>query len=339
MSTPPPQHHQIPNFIFSDGTGPTNVHLAYLDINSSASKVALTPTCFRSRLALDLTFQDTALQSHRIIVVALFGNGESSSPSNMAHFPVSLRYEDCVRAQHELLIQHLNIEAIDVILGFSMGGQCAYHWTLMYPECVQSAVIICSPARTSRHNHQFLEGLKAALVYSADYRKTKQIDRDHNHETGATSGSGSVSDGLRAFGKAYSAWLTSPEWFEKEMYKSIGYETLGDWDADAAGMNYLNWHPDDLLAMLGMWQKGDVTLVTGDSSLQEALARLRARVLVMPSETDQYFRWEAAEIESSLIIRSTFKRIPSAWGHLAGLGYGLEDREFMERAIEEFLRE
>jgi homoserine O-acetyltransferase len=327
MPEPTAQKFQIDNFTFTDGTGPTSIQLAYLDINPTADKVALIPTCFRGRLATTLTFSHGALKNYRVIVVALFGNGESSSPSNMTNFPQSLNYQDCVRAQHQLMKSYLNIQAIDVVVGFSMGGQCSYYWTLMYPELVRNAVIICSSARTSRHNYQFLEGPKAALECSADYRKGESNEA-----------SSKPLAGLRAFGKAYSAWLTSPEWFEKGMYKSMGYETLGDWDRDAAGNNYYNWNPDDLLAMVGMWQTGDVTSISGDASLQEALSRIKACVLVMPCSTDQYFRWEASGKEAHAIPRSTFKVIPSAWGHLAGLGYNAEDKAFMDQAIAEFLK-
>lgn len=327
MSAPTPKHHEIKDFTFKDGTGPTSVQLAYLDINPTADKVALVVSCFRGRLATTLNFSDGALKDHRVIVVALFGNGESSSPSNKADFPASPNYQDCVRAQHHLMT-HLRIQSIDVVVGFSMGGQCAYHWTLMHPEMVQNAVINCSSARTSRHNYQFLEGPKAALEYSADYRKTY-----------GSEASPKPLGGLKAFGKAYSAWLASAEWFEGEMYQSLGYKTLSDWDDDAGSGNYHDWHPDDLLAKLGMWQRGDVTSITGDASLPEALARIKARALVMPCSTDQYFRWEASEKEARAIPRATFKVIPSAWGHLAGLGQSAADKEFMDQAIADFLKE
>ncbi|KAK4869291.1 hypothetical protein LT330_006291 [Penicillium expansum] len=328
MSGPKSQHYQIDDFTFEDGTGPTSIQLAFLDINPTADKVALVLTCFRGRLQSTLNFSHGTLKEHRVIVVALFGNGESSSPSNMANFPPSVNYQDCVRAQHQLIHSHLKIQAIDVVVGFSMGGQCSYYWTLMYPELVRNAVIICSSARTSRHNYQFLEGPKAALEYSADYRKGD-----------STRPSSKPLGGLRAFGKAYSAWLTSPEWFEKEMYQSLGYKTLSDWDKDTAGTNYHNWHPDDLLAMVGMWQRGDITLISGDVSLQETLSRIKARVLVMPCSTDQYFRWEASETEARVIPHSTFKVIPSVWGHLAGLGCNPADKDFMDEAITWFLKE
>ncbi|CDM28999.1 hypothetical protein DTO013E5_1212 [Penicillium roqueforti] len=329
------QLYEIPNFSFQDGTTLPLARLAYLDLNSDVSKTALVITCFRGRLKSTSIFADGALRDHRIIVVALFGNGESSSPSNTPGFPSSINYRDCVRAQHELLTVHLKVQSLDVVVGFSMGGQCAYHWTLMYPDLVQSAVVICSSARTSRHNYQFLEGPKAALQNAVDY-----VDKDR-----VTSPATGISRGVHAFGKAYSAWLTSAEWFEQQAYRSLGYAALGDWDRDVTGVNYAGWNPDDLLAMLHMWQSGDVSSLVdseGDSkdderSLESALSRIRARVLLMPCRTDQYFRWEASEREAGSITAATLKVIPSVWGHLAGAGVNKADTEWLDRAITEFL--
>jgi homoserine O-acetyltransferase len=241
----------IDNFEFQDGSPAAPVKLAYLDINPTGKKTALVITCFRGRLQSTLNFSDGALEHHRVIVAALFGNGESSSPSNMTaqRVPETFDYRDCVRAQYQLLVSHLNIKELDVVLGFSMGGQCTYYWTLMYPEMVLNAIVICSSARTSKHNFQFLEGPKAALENSRDY----QPKRTSSDSTSATK-SAVPTHGLRAFGKAYSAWLTSAEWFEQEKYRTLGYATLGDWDSVVAGTSYYSWHPDDLLTKIRMWQ-------------------------------------------------------------------------------------
>ncbi|OIW24529.1 alpha/beta-hydrolase [Coniochaeta ligniaria NRRL 30616] len=329
------QLYEIHDFSFQDGTTLSSVRLAYLDLNPKASKTALVITCFRGRLKSTLTFANGALRDHRVIVVALFGNGESSSPSNTPDFPSAIDYRDCVRAQHKLLTSHLNIPSLDVVMGFSMGGQCTYYWTLMYPDLVRNAIIICSSARTSRHNHQFLEGPKAALQNAVDY-----VNRDR----AAASPPGSISRGVRAFGKAYSAWLTSAEWFDREAYKSLGYRTLRDWDRDVTGTNYVGWDPDDLLAMVRMWQGGDVTaLIDGggdddeEQSLKRALSQIKTRVLLMPCRTDQYFSWEASRREARCIPAATLKVIPSIWGHLAGAGSNKADTEWMDRAIAEFL--
>ncbi|KAI8711111.1 AB hydrolase-1 domain-containing protein [Fusarium sp. LHS14.1] len=319
------QYFEIKDFVFEDGTRLASTQLAYLDLNPEAHKTALIITCFRGQLQSTLNFSRGALQSHRIIVVALFGNGESSSPSNTQGFPGSVDYRDCVHAQRDLL-HHLGIQSLDVVLGFSMGGQCTYYWTMMHPEFVANAIVICSSARTSRHNHQFLEGPKAALINSCDY-----VDK-------ARSPNSPPLRGLGAFGKAYSAWLTSAEWFEQEEYKSMGYETQEAWDMSMAVTSYYSWGPDDLLAQLSMWQRGDITVLSDSSSLQAALAQIKARVLLMPCQTDQYFRWEASQKESSLIQDATLNVIPSIWGHLAGIGTNSVDREWLDKAIDEFLK-
>ncbi|VUC27448.1 unnamed protein product [Clonostachys rosea] len=321
---------EIAGFCFQNGSTLSTARLAYLDINPSSQKTALIITSFRGRLQSTLTFENGALQKYRIIVVALFGNGESSSPSNSAEFPDSIDYRDCVRAQR-LLLEALGIKVLDIVMGFSMGGQCAYYWTAMHPEFVRNAIIICASARTSRHNYQFLEGPKAALVNSIDYIAYK------------SNGSGASDNpvrGLRAFGKAYSAWLTSAEWFDRELYLTLGYRSFRDWDHHVAGLNYDSWNPDDLLAKLRMWQGGDITKAdqrAADQSLEETLSRIQARVLLMPCLTDQYFRWEASERESSHLPRATLKVIPSVWGHLAGFGVNGEDTEWMDREIAEFV--
>ncbi|KAH7127832.1 Alpha/Beta hydrolase protein [Dactylonectria estremocensis] len=318
----------LADFNFEDGTTLPNIQLAYLDLNSSASKLAVIQTCFRGRLTSTLNFAKGALRDYRIIILALLSNGESSSPSNKPGFPTSIYYQDCVRAQHELL-NHLSIGKVDVMIGFSMGGQCTYYWTVMHPDFVQNAVIICSSAHTSRHNYQFLEGPKTALENSIDYADRSQSPALPKSPRG-----------LRAFGKAYSAWLTSAEWFDQGLYKDLGYETLQDWDKDVAGANYDSWDPDDLLTKLRMWQNGNIAACDPSSgdSLEETLSHIKARVLLMPCRTDQYFCWEASERECKLIPDAQLKVIPSVWGHLAGAGSNQKDSDWMDHEISEFLR-
>ncbi|KZL69401.1 homoserine O-acetyltransferase [Colletotrichum tofieldiae] len=318
----PVRHFDLPNFAFTDGTSLPLARLAYLDINSTVPKVALIPTCFKGTLHSTLNFSSGALHNHRIIVIALFGNGESSSPSNTPSFPASLDYRDCVRAQHALLA-HLGVDVVDVMLGFSMGGQTTYHWTVMYPAVVRNAVIICSSARTSGHNRQFLEGPSAALENAADYTGEPQ---DH------------APRGVRAFGKAYSAWLTSAEWFDQHLYKDMGYDSLRAWDMDTTGPRYDGWYPNNLLVKLRMWQNGDVGVLAAGGGLDEALKRIEARVLLMPCRTDQYFRPDASEREANLLKKGSLKVIPSVWGHLAGAGSNPADVEWMDEQIAAFLQ-
>lgn len=322
-------YYQLKDFKFHDGTVLPTVRLAYREFNPTAQKTALIPTCFRGRIATTTNFTNGALRDHRVIVVALLGNGESSSPSNTANFPRTLEYSDCVRAQYQLIKEHLHIPCLDVIVGFSMGGQCTYHWTAMYPEMVRNAVIICSSAKTSLHNYQFLEGPKAALVNSIDYEdggfRTKGI---------------TPLRGLHAFGRAYSAWLTSAPWFEGRLFEKLGYQSLDEW-TEGAMEGYNDWDPDDLLVMLGMWQRSDIAASVDAGmekrSLTGVLGGLKARILLMPCLTDQYFTWEASQREASYLKDAQLAVIPSVWGHVAGGGMNPEDHEWVDLRIASFL--
>ncbi|KAL2812554.1 Alpha/Beta hydrolase protein [Aspergillus cavernicola] len=326
------QFYDLKNFTFTQGTTLPSVRLAYQIFNPKAAKTALIPTCFRGRISTTLNFCTGALYDYKVIVVALFGNGESSSPSNTPNFPKRLDYRDCVRAQHALVTMHLGLDHLDTVLGFSMGGQCAYHWIAMHPMMVGNAVIICSSARTSLHNIQFLEGPKAALVNSADY-----VD-------GSSRIQGQVPlRGLHAFGTAYSAWLTSAEWFEQELFQAQGYANRQAWADDVGRKRYEDWHPEDLLVMLDMWQRGDVRVAVNlrgeNLSLEEALAEFKTRILLMPCLTDQYFKKEVSEREATHLPHGHLAVIPSVWGHLAGSGCNSEDNRWMERRIADFLQE
>ncbi|KAJ5466570.1 hypothetical protein N7539_009526 [Penicillium diatomitis] len=323
------QHYDLENFRYQNGDSAPTVRVAYREFNPTARKVALIPTCFRGRINETLNFTAGALRDYRVIVVALLGNGESSSPSNTENFPSSLDYRDCVRAQYRLLQEKLEIVSIDVIVGFSMGGQCAYYWTAMYPDVVRAAVIICSSAKTSLHNYQFLEGPKAALTSSVDY-----------NDAALRSQAGGSLRGLHAFARAYSAWLTSAEWFEQRLFEKLGHRSLEDW-SQAGDQGYEDWHPDNLLVMLGMWQRADLGAVVGFDGtkvpIDEALQTLTPRILLMPCQTDQYFTPEFSQKEASHLKNGQLAIIPSIWGHVAGGGGNPEDTEWMDQTIARFL--
>lgn len=323
------EYYELKNFTFQNGETLPLVRLAYRDFNPSGTKTALIPTCFRGRINTTLNFTNGALQSHRVIVVALLGNGESSSPSNTANFPSTISYEDCVRAQYSLITEGLGIYTLNVIVGFSMGGQCTYHWAAMHPELIQSAVIICSSARTSLHNRQFLEGPKTALLHSIDYNDNS-LTRN-----------GMPIRGLHAFGRAYSAWLTSAQWFEEQLFKKQGFQSLEEWANVIGGRNYEDWHPENLLAMLRMWQRSDISMtmssINDEMTIEATLRSLVTRILLMPCSTDQYFKWEASKTEADFLQNGELAVIPSIWGHVAGGGGNHEDTEWMDQRIRRFL--
>ncbi|KAJ5382030.1 uncharacterized protein N7496_004458 [Penicillium cataractarum] len=322
------EYFELQGFKFQNGVTLPKVRLAYREFNPTAQKIALIPTCFRGRINTTLNFTTGVLRDHRVIVVALLGNGESSSPSNTENFPSTLDYRDCVQAQYELITKKFNLSSIDVMIGFSMGGQCTYHWAAVYPQMLRNAVIICSSAKTSLHNYQFLEGPKAALSHSIDYNDSAMRTQ------------GVPLRGLHAFSRAYSAWLTSAEWFEQRLFEKSGFKTIEEW-SKAGEEGYEDWHADDLLVMLGMWQRSDIGVALGSGSenlpIEKALESLNTRILLIPCQTDQYFKWEVSEKEVSYLKNGELAVIPSIWGHIGGGGANPKDTEWMNRRIAKFL--
>ena len=84
-----------------------------------------------------------------VIVVDLFGNGISSSPSNSPSqagyaFP-RFSVADAVRAQHTLLTEHLGIPHVKAVMGLSMGAIQALQWAVDYPDYMDKV------ARRRRH--------------------------------------------------------------------------------------------------------------------------------------------------------------------------------------------
>ena len=142
-----------------------------------------------------------------IIIPALFGNGQSSSPSilqSTSPFPKCSFYDN-VRAQYTLVTQHLNITHLRAVIGWSMGAAQTYQWATQYPDFMDLMVPFCGSARTALHNQVFLEGVKSALLAA------KHVPSGGSGEDGAGQNVRTWTDkekevGLKAFGRGYAGW-------------------------------------------------------------------------------------------------------------------------------------
>ncbi len=263
-----------------------------------------------------------------IIVPNMFGNGLSSSPSNTpppferAAFP-NITIHDNVVCQHRLVTEHLGIEHLRLVFGFSMGAQQAFQWGALYPEMVDAIVPLCGSARISPHNYLFLDGVKAALMADAAFA-------DGWYETPPVKG-------LRAFSRVYAGWALSQDFFREKEYRKMGLVSLEDAVRFLEGYFRRN-DANDLLAMLWTWQHADISANSRyNGDFRAALGAIRARAVVMPCETDLYFRVRDNELEVELMPNAELRPIPSIWGHAAGLGVNPSDNEFIDTALRELL--
>jgi homoserine O-acetyltransferase len=195
----------------------------------------------------------------------------------------------------------------------------------MYPDFVKQCVCICGSAKTSFHNYAFLEGPLAALMQSSDYENGRY--REHGKKP---------TRGIKAFGRAYTAWLYSADWFRQELWRSEKVSTIAQFmkvHEDMVG----DWDAEDLIILGRQWQAGDVGKV-GKGYEHVMREVISARMLVMPGSTDQYFRYEDSEMEVSLLQNAELATIPSVWGHAAGGGSHKPDAEWMDKRIKAWLK-
>jgi homoserine acetyltransferase len=97
-----------------------------------------------------------------------------------------------------------------------------------------------------------------------------------------------------------------------------------------------DWDPEDLLVKARCWQNGDVGQVGGNGDWKTALKGVKARVLVMPCDNDQYFQARDCEEEVKFLSDVKLEIIKSVWGHAAG-GDNPDDAEWVDGRIAAFL--
>jgi homoserine O-acetyltransferase len=262
-----------------------------------------------------------------IVIPDMFSNGLSSSASDTPDYPAVVTMADNVRAQHRLLTEHFGVTRVAAAYGFSMGAGQAYHWAALYPDLVERAIIVCGSARTSLHNKVFLSGLLRTLEAAPQYLGDGRFSAEPEAA-------------VRAFAHIYAAWGLSQDFYRERLYETaLGAPDLAtfiktDWeDSFAAGQ------AANLYAQAVTWNEADISandLYDGD--LAAALAAIRARVLLMPSATDLYFRVADNEAELAHLRDGVLAVIPSIWGHRAGSPEGIpDDLDFLTRHVRDWL--
>ncbi|PGH28248.1 hypothetical protein AJ80_00139 [Polytolypa hystricis UAMH7299] len=306
-----------------------NAHIAYKTFGDPSLPAIVYPTWFSGHIENNLWLigedKELSPKKYFIIIPALFGNGQSSSPSNtpaVKPFP-RVSFYDNVRAQHELVTKHFGITHLRAVLGWSMGAAQTFQWAAQYPDFMDAIAPFCGSAKTSIHNQAMLEGIKSTLLAAKGFNsKTGEI--------GVSSDSGSYKGwtpqerevGLKAFGRAYSGWGFSQAFYREKLHETaLGYKSLEDFLERFWEPLFGSRDPENLVTMLQTWQNGDISQqkpYNGD--FEEALKGIKAKALVLPSKTDLYFPPEDSEYEvaNMQLGVGTLDVYPSIWGHWAG---------------------
>src|SRR6201987_4155069 len=201
---------------------------------------------------------DKALDTSKLFLVAteLFGNGNSSSPSNTPEpfhgprFPVTT-IRDNVEAVHRLLTEELKVTHLRAIVGFSMGAEQAFQWAVSYPTFADRLVATAGTAKCYPHGIVRLESEINAITMDPAFK-----DGDYTAQP---------TKGVEEFALIWTAWLYGQEWWRKELWRegakpgTTFESTLKDYrpnfipGADA----------NDLILQMRTWEKHDVGATPG----------------------------------------------------------------------------
>jgi homoserine O-acetyltransferase/O-succinyltransferase len=223
-----------------------------------------------------------------VICPGQIGNGITSSPSTTAgRFP-EVTIGDDVTAQHRLVSEHLGIERLELVLGFSMGAQQAYEWAVRLPGMVGRLAVFAGLARTTPANDLLVAAAAEALATGDT--------QPHAHFWAATA--------------------LSADLYRHEAWREAGFGSVADLVTRLFVDDFARLEPADLLTQLAKWRRADVARHAG-GDLEAALGRITARTAVTAFSHDNLFPVADCRAEQALIARSSFGVVESVWGHYA----------------------
>ena len=263
-----------------------------------------------------------------IVVVNIFGNGVSASPSNQpapfdrARFP-RFTILDNVLLQRRLLTERFGIDILRAVIGRSMGAQLAFQWGSYFPEKVERILPLAGSARTSPHNFVFLQNVRMALTSDPAWQQGEYATQP--------------TLALERMRLIFDSWGLSQTWYRQALYGQQGCATAENFinrkvPAPARDVN-------DFLAQVRTWERADISdNDTYKKDFPTALRAIKARAIVMPSRTDLYFPPEDSEIEVSHMPNAELRVLESVWGHRAAApGTDPRDTAFFDAAIRDLL--
>lgn len=234
-----------------------------------------------------------------VITVDALGGGGSSKPADGlgAEFP-AYTIRDMVHAQHQLVTQRLGLQSLKAVGGPSMGSFQALEWGIHYPDFAKGLLLIVPSARGDRHVQSIFDAVIQTIKLDPKWNNGNYADNPV--------------DGIVTAGMIYFPWLTSDEHLNtlvgdeqyRQAQRAFGTAWAKVWDARSLIYRYEATAKHDVANPF-------------NGNLPEALGRIKAKALVMPSMTDRTLPpYMAREIYRG-VKNSVYVEIPSYMGHLA----------------------
>ncbi|WP_442870455.1 alpha/beta fold hydrolase [Aneurinibacillus sp. Ricciae_BoGa-3] len=244
-------------------------------------------------------------------------NPETGDCYGMA-FP-QFTYRDMAGIQFKIITE-MGIEKLVAVIGPSAGGMQALNWAVHFPDNVEAVVSVIS-------------GGASPILTSLAYLQSAidAIKLDPNWREGSYYGESEPEQGLALALQLMNLGAYQYGWYDAN-YKRVAadiapYQSLNNpptfltqfKEAIAQRMNTYDANHYLYTARAAMLHN----IANGFSSMEEALSRITARVLMIPCKTDLLFppqySWEVVDIINKAGGHAACYEIDSPLGHMAGV--------------------
>ncbi len=217
-----------------------------------------------------------------------------------SYFP-SITIRDMVNA-HELLRRHLGIEKIHTVIGGSQGGQQAVEWNILHPELFTNLVLVATNAQHSPWGIAFNESQRLAVKADRTYYS-------NNPEGGQKGLAAARSIALLSY-RNYNTYC--------ETQKEDSAEKTDDYNSSS----YQRYQGEKLVKRFNAYSYVTLSKAMdshnvgrGRESVEKALAKVKAKTLVVGISSDLLFPLTEQRFLANHIPVAFYSTIDSFYGH------------------------
>lgn len=265
---------------------------------------------------------------HFIILPGQFGNGFSSSPSNTpppfdrgAFPPIAIA--DDVIAQHRLLTEHLGINEVKLVLGWSVGALQTYEWAVRFPSMIKRMASIAGAPQPSPWTLHWLRTVIEEPVTS-----------DPAFNGGFYAAPADVQAGLRRQGHLMTLTLPPVGYLRPEILNALGFASVDDFVRGFFEGFMIGQDPNNLICQARKARSADPA-EGGDR--RTALGRITAKTLIVAFTGDVMFGPAESERDAGAIAGAKYREVTTTSGHLTTFALFPDDRDAVDAAIRDAL--
>jgi homoserine O-acetyltransferase len=245
-------------------------------------------------------------------------NPATGKPYGMS-FPV-ITIKDMVRVQYEL-IKSLGIKKLKCVTGASMGGIQTLEWATSYPDIVEKAIPVIATPKVDAWTLAWTKLWADAVMLDPKWNKGDYYGKEE------------PVDGVKYSLELITLIARSPWWADrvfdrkladsnKDPLSAMGNKYLVEDALEKAGLaRAASTDGNSIIYLAKANQLHDIGF--GYGSYEEALKKIKAKVLLIPSNTDvliyPYNSRQFAEALNKAGGSASFFELPSWEGHIGGL--------------------